>query len=59
MFAASLQSARGMTLGEPVTGDERLEIVDLTPPYAIDEQLRRQNGGQDIFIRMRHAVDTA
>ena len=47
----------GVTLGEPVARDERLEIVDVAAAHAFDEYLRWQNNGQNVLMLSRIAMN--
>ena len=57
-LAVGLELACGMTFGEPVTGDERFEVVDIAAAHAFDEHLRRDDDGQDILILCSNAMNT-
>jgi hypothetical protein len=48
----------GAVFGEPVARDKRLEVVDFAAMHAVDENLRRQNNGEDVLILCRIAVQT-
>ena len=48
-----------MTLGEPVTGDERFEVIDIAGSHAFDEQLLRHHDGQDVLILCSTSMNAA
>jgi hypothetical protein len=48
----------GVMFGEPVARNQRLQIVDNSAAYAVDEQLRRQNNGENVLVFCRIAMNT-